>query len=380
LLMMVQGWRSYYWDDIVHNAPREQKGWDDAGLSVSGFVKRLLVNKPVEGGKIVLGPFSHFLLFEETKTDKNGRFKFDRLYISDTSQIILNAKNASDRANTEIIPDPVPPRDTVAPIADINKTVPAFGIPLQFYRKNYYRHLTEEAFIPDKGTIMLREVNVYAPKPEVNDLHFRLYPEPDKSLTVTEDDYTYSDIFDYLNGRVAGVMVTGETISIRNGGTPLFVLDGVICQNPETMVYTLHMQEIDKIEILKSGATTSYYGSRGGNGVIAIYTKHGDNKAVINQYIKGRIILRLNGFQKPNRFYSPKYTPENINSKEPDLRSTLFWSPNVTVKDGKAEVGFFSGDNLANYLVVVEGISKNGTIISGAKRFSVTGFNPALKK
>ncbi|NQU84412.1 MAG: TonB-dependent receptor plug domain-containing protein, partial [Mariniphaga sp.] len=372
LLMMVQGWRSYYWDDIIENAPDNMEGWADAGLIVEGNVKRLLRDKPVVGGEVVIGPFSRNFLFEETRTDNNGRFKFDRLYLKDNSVVMLNAKNERDRANTEIILDPLYSQDTVVSIDSINKTLGNIDIPMMFYRQSYFRQMAKNEFMPDEGTIMIGDVDVIGYKPQFeDDGHYRLHNEPDNSLIVTQDDYIgYSNILEYLTGRVPGLDVSGETISIRGGGQPLFLLDGVVASG--SMVLETPMQDIDKIEVLKSGYATSFYGSQGGNGVIAIFTRHGDNQAEIERYIKGRIELQVNGFQQANRFYSPRYSLKNINNEEPDYRPTLYWSPEVKMNENHAEVEFFTCDELANYLVLVEGISKNGKIFSGIKKFNVT--------
>ncbi len=375
LLMMVQGWRSYYWDDIAIRAPEDRADWADAGLTLEGSVKRLFRDKPVVGGKIVLGPFSRNLLFEETKTDKNGRFKFDRLFLRDCAEIMINSKNERNRANTEIIPDPLFAPDSVAPADSLNKILPDIDVPLKFNRENYDRQRTEREFNPEEGNILLEEVDVYGRKPEKDDGHYRLYAEADNTLTINEDDYFYDDIFDYLTGRVGGVVVTGQEISIRGGGQPLFLLDGVIVESAfMDMIYNINMRDIDKIEVLKSMASASVYGSRGGDGVVAIYTRHGDNTSEYERYVKGRIVLQVNGFQRPNAFYSPTYTLENMDSEKPDKRPTLYWNPLMEVSEGTAETQFFTGDNLAYYRIFVEGISKNGKICSGEKRISVTQF------
>jgi hypothetical protein len=47
------------------------------------------------------------------------------------------------------------------------------------------------------------------------------------------------------------------------------------------------------------------------------------------------------------------------------------------VEDGKASISFLTCDNLADYVIFVEGITQNGRILSGAKQFSVKEFNPA---
>jgi hypothetical protein len=381
LLMMVQGWRSYFWDEITQLVPAKLKGWDDIGLSVTGTVKRLLRDKPVVGGEVVLGPFSRNLLFEETKTDEKGRFRFDRLYLKDSAQIMLNAKNENERPNTEIFPDTIVIQPTKIDVDSMNKTVAEISIPAKFYRENYFRRSTENEFTPEAGSILMADIDVFGKRQKKDDGHLRLYGEPDKSLQITEDDFSYSDIYDYLNGKVAGLVVTGTSISIRGGGQPLFVLDGVKVDPAfEDMIANIHIQDIDKIEVLKSAGNLALFGSQGANGVVAIYTRKGDNKAEIERYIKGRILLNINGFQQPSYFYSPKFTAENVATQKPDFRPTLFWSPSVRVSEGKASAEFFTCDNLANYIIFVEGISKEGKILFGAKQFSVANFNPAVQK
>ncbi|MBT8260229.1 MAG: TonB-dependent receptor plug domain-containing protein [Flavobacteriaceae bacterium] len=98
------------------------------------------------------------------------------------------------------------------------------------------------------------------------------------TLNVKDDKNAmiFSDIFDYLRGRVAGVKVTSSNqVYIRGvssfnlSNEPLFVVDGVIV-NSITHILPI---EVDKISVLK-GASASIYGSRGANGVIEITTKH----------------------------------------------------------------------------------------------------------
>ncbi|MBN1821019.1 MAG: TonB-dependent receptor plug domain-containing protein, partial [Prolixibacteraceae bacterium] len=328
------------------------------------------------------GPFSRNFLFEEAKTDKQGKFQIDRLYLKDQSTVMLNAKNERDRANTEIILDPQYLPESDAPVDSINKIIGDVDIPVMFYRHSYLRQMAIKEFVPEEGTIMIGDVEVIGDKPEFEgDLHHRLYSEPDVAVKVSEDDYlSYPNVYEYLIGKVAGVDVTSNdgddgftsySITIRgNSGPPMFLLDGV----PDNigLVSGISMKDIDKIEVLKSGYATSFYGSKGGNGVIAIYTRHGDNKAEIEKYVKGRIELTVNGFQQPNSFYSPKYTLKNLDREEPDNRPTLYWSPEVKIDDEQPEAELYTCDDLSNYLIIAEGVSKNGKIFSAVKKFSVS--------
>ena len=96
---------------------------------------------------------------------------------------------------------------------------------------------------------------------------------------------TYSNLAEFLMGRVAGVTVTqdagspgGYDISIRGINSlnfqnpPLFVIDGVPVSAGNAL-NMLNPQDIASIDIIKDG-TAAIYGTRGANGVILITTKH----------------------------------------------------------------------------------------------------------
>lgn len=93
---------------------------------------------------------------------------------------------------------------------------------------------------------------------------------------------SYSNIYDYLRGRVAGVQVgppngSGEPrVTIRginsiNAGTdPLYVVDGVTVDS----ILWVNPNDVLSVEVLKD-ASASIYGVRGANGVIVITTRTG---------------------------------------------------------------------------------------------------------
>lgn len=43
-----------------------------------------------------------------------------------------------------------------------------------------------------------------------------------------------------------------------------------------------------------------------------------------------------------------------------DLRTTIYWKPNVIFKEGEAEISFYAADSPVNYSILVEGISNDG--------------------
>jgi len=373
LAMMVNGWRSYYWNDLEQFRGLTLPDWADFGLTVKGKVVKQWGEKPVENGKVVLGPFSSGFLFEETRTDENGNFSFEKLYLKDNARIMINAETATGSKRTDIFLEPLYNLDNSVPTETLKNVSPPIGVPMKFYRENYYRQVAETEFLVKSG-ILLGEVEAIGNK-VTGDGHFRLYGEPDVSITVLEDDVNqFSSVLDYLSVKsVPGVVVTGESVSIRgSGANPLLLVDGLATS--WTDVWSIPMGDVDKIEILKSGYSMSVYGSRGGNGVISVLTKMGKGEWENNweRIIHGRLTPTFKGFHQPREFYSPKYSAENLADPKPDYRPTLLWNPDVKIENGKANIEFFTADNLARYHVFVEGISKTGKICFGTGLLTVS--------
>ena len=96
------------------------------------------------------------------------------------------------------------------------------------------------------------------------------------TVGVKENDATaYRDIYEYLQGRVAGVQVTQDkriiirgVNTINAGGDPLILVDGV--ETPD--ISDLNFHDIKSIDVLKDGSA-AIYGLRGANGVLLITTK-----------------------------------------------------------------------------------------------------------
>ncbi|MCB0597167.1 MAG: TonB-dependent receptor plug domain-containing protein [Lewinellaceae bacterium] len=84
---------------------------------------------------------------------------------------------------------------------------------------------------------------------------------------------------DYLR-RTPGVNVNGNNISIRGGGSPLFIIDGTWVGNSYSSAANLvNVEDIASVEVLKNPSETALYGRYGGNGVIIIHTRGANPKA-----------------------------------------------------------------------------------------------------
>ncbi|HEX7585038.1 MAG TPA: TonB-dependent receptor plug domain-containing protein, partial [Prolixibacteraceae bacterium] len=378
LLMMVHGWKSYLWDDIDANPTPPVDDWNDAGITIKGLVKKLLWQAPVADAKVVLGPTGGNMLFVETTSDEKGRFEFKQIYLRDSTNVMINATTKNGTRNTEIRLDPVFKLDSIVSATSLKNTTFDIDLTQKFNVDNSYRRMKEMGFNPEKGSILLSDVDVIERKIIKDDGHFRIYSDPDNSFTITKNDNFYNNVLDYLEGKVAGLVISGDQISIRGGKQPLFLVDGIEVSDfpPESgsalrEIRNIHMAEIDKVEILKSGVNMAIFGSRGADGVISIYRKTGELGKSNDNYVRGRISQQIKGFNRKQKFYSPKYTIENIQNPQPDFRPTLYWNPELNFVNSKSNIGFFTSDETAQYVVFVEGISKNGKICFGTTGFSV---------
>ncbi len=84
---------------------------------------------------------------------------------------------------------------------------------------------------------------------------------------------TYTNIYDYLRGRVPGVEIVGTSIRIRGINTTgntdaLIILDGMEVSD----ISDINPLDVKSVEVLKDAAST-IYGMRGANGVVIIKTK-----------------------------------------------------------------------------------------------------------
>jgi len=91
----------------------------------------------------------------------------------------------------------------------------------------------------------------------------------------TSNAAQYKTIYEMIEGRCAGVEVSGERVIIRGMGTvngssdPLFVVNGV----PTDDISYINPNDVKSISVLKDAGSCAIYGSRGANGVILIDLK-----------------------------------------------------------------------------------------------------------
>ena len=346
-LMLTQGWRRYNIPAVLKSNLVKPTHYMELGQEFSGTVKNLLTGKPLAERAVSI--FSNEY-FNSTLTNQNGKFYFNGFELPDSTTYILQALSKRGTNNVELVLDEL---ESLQPIE-------SFAIP-NFMQDESFKDYMEKAdlkYINEHGmrVTLLKAVTVVGHKPDTRKKS--IYSSIAGSVLEANDiEQAGGNIFNALM-RMPGVWVSGEKVSIR-GNTPIIILDDVIIDIE--MLSAINAYDVDNIEVIK-GAESAIFGSGGGGGAILIMTKTGEASYNWKNYnIKA---ITPKGYKKPIEFYAPKYeTKEQINNVTTDLRTTIYWNPDVKFINGNAEFEFYTADTASTYSVVIEGVSDNGGII-----------------
>lgn len=123
------------------------------------------------------------------------------------------------------------------------------------------------------GTIVNKIDNINADYIVAHNRNLKKYVRK-TSIKYLKNPDSYITIYDMIQGTVAGVNVSGSTITIRGvsslvlSNEPLFIVNGI----PVRSLDHLSPDQVESITVLK-GASATIYGVRGANGVIVVNLK-----------------------------------------------------------------------------------------------------------
>ena len=365
LLMLTQGYHRFEWKQIENNAYPAATFKAEKTLEVSGHIKTQS-GKPIPNGKVTLFTNMGGAFLLDTVSDNEGHFSFKNLIFKDSIRFMLQGRTAKDRKYLQIDVD-----NTGSPKVARNKNAPDMQVnisnALSPFLKNSKQMYTEQLrFGINNSAIQLREVVITDKKQLVlkDSQNLNGAGNADQVIGSAEfEKIACPVITDCLQGRLTGVVFkNGIPYSTRSLNRAMeIVIDGIPVD--ADFLSSLVASEIESVEVLRSIGYTSIYGGRGGGGVLVITTRRGGPDNNIQRYAPGVITYSPKGFHKIREFYAPQYDNPKTNPQVPDLRSTVFWKPNLaTGKDGKTSFEFFNTDTKGTYRVVVEGIDEDGNI------------------
>ena len=146
----------------------------------------------------------------------------------------------------------------------------------------------------------------------------------------------------------------------------LVILDGVPVLDHD-LIYQYNPLLVERINIYSG---EHVYGGMRFDGIVEFLTyEHNYPGLSTNQSTQ---IVNYAGTQPPRRLYTPDYSSEESRkSRLPDYRHTLLWEPNLQTGKSTLEIPFSTSDYSGEFQATIEGLTKDGKIISATVSFAV---------
>ena len=374
LLMLTHGWRRYDVESIVKGNIEEPVHSPETGQVISGkastifsslkdgYISILALNDSINTGEVpdsIADPKTR-VVPHVVQTDQSGYFELRDIEFPDETRFIVQANTKSNRGSWVHLEmdktDPYPPVEWLMPLE--SRSVP--------WLSNEAITKADAKYVMEEGmrVINLSEVVVTARRRTVASESPYYSPLSSSQVFTSEmiEKRSFMDMRTLLL-QIPGLTFTGDQMSVRGGGAPLVILDNIPYESEFFSVLDLDVMDVEELFLIKNATAGTMFGSRAANGALVINTKKGDFEA--KNKLSGNIseFIKPLGYQNPVEFYSPKYDTSELEN-QPDLRTTIFWEPNVAVdKNGEASFDFYSADAETTYSVVIEGISEYGHLI-----------------
>jgi len=378
LVMLTNGWRRYDITEAIAGRYSYPAFPAKNGMEITGRVKSLVLGKPVAG--VMVSAFSWKAgFFDETLTDSLGRFTFGGIEYQDSTAFVIQALDKKGKPGVELLVS----NDFVPGISALPPDVFSTTERTISEQKNISTYVTkaDTKYTMENGirTIYIEEVIIKGKAPEKKNYSFSYYMPKVSQPSINVIDYeqieeihpmSVSEIIyhipfvDVVDGKV---VIQRMSYSLNGARPAVLVLDDMIIHDYD--IDMIDPYSIERVAVLK-GSQTSILGGDGAGGAIVITTKKGYIPFKAQVYnIK---TVTPPGYQKPDEFYSPRYETEEEKESGPrDLRTTIYWNPDVVISpEGEATFDFYSADTPSTYTLLIQGVTANGAVIQSKNTVS----------
>ena len=183
----------------------------------------------------------------------------------------------------------------------------------------------------------------------------------------------YPDVFELIQANFPGVILdrtetfnkkvylSNTNIRITQDVQPaILVIDGLtINQGLGATPPPIIPLDVKSIDVVSPNQASLIYGEQAIGGAVVILTREervalGDQSETRNP---GTISINHPGYYAAREFYKPDYRKAQKASAKPDLRTTIFWDPEIQIGE---KINFFTGDQIGDFIIQIEGITDEG--------------------
>lgn len=360
-LMLTQGWRRFQWNQVIANKTPEFNFLPEYyGHIITAKIVNSETGVPAKNVITYLGIPGKRVQLYTARSDSSGRLIYYTKDFYGPNEII---------AQTNQRVDSIYRIDVISPFSEqyAKTTFPQFN-----FTANTFTALKEHS-------LGIQVLNIYSTnkikrfyEPVIDSSAF--YGKP--FATYKLDDFVRfttmeEDLREYV--KEDNIVNTKGNFHIKvlsdrgflDAGDPLVLVDGIPVFNINK-IFTIDPLKVRKLEVMPN---IYYYGPSVEGGIFSFTTYKGDLGGV--ELDPRAVVIDYEGLQLRREFYSPVYdSQDQVDSRIPDFRNLLYWSPSVTVS-GKGPVSFYTSDQPGKYVGVIQGITANGDAASQYFTFDV---------
>lgn len=362
LLMLVQGWRRYEWQQMSGVIPFTPQFKAEKGITIDGRVTHLMNKKKpypnVQLSYMLFGGTGKTGFdFDGLVTDKGGEFS-TTLQFFGIRPIVIQTRNSKSKR-----------RETYIQLFRNFRPSPRILNPAEttqeFTLRKFIEESNKELFDPIElleEEEQLKEITVEARRHRI-----RRYLPPediridvDRAIDEIRDDgiepssvvqvlERYDPYFDCITGYyIEGTRHLGRKLNILYGGNRVWQETAVARSENHTLVSPIGMREI--FIPSEPQADGSY---------VAIITLHKNAHKKVESY--GIRKSRIQGYNLVSSFYSPQYIMGNPEAY--DGRRTLMWLPDlVTDEQGRGTIEFYNSPTCREFIFDIQCVNRDGKI------------------
>jgi hypothetical protein len=377
VLMLTQGYRRFSYKNIIADKYPPISFLPEQGIEISGIL-RTNTGMPVAKGNVRLF-IPDKAYSTQAVTDMSGNFRFANVLVSDSSKVKISGRDNTNGSNLVISINPLtgPPNTIyVNPVGTVANIDSALRPYLQNSKKqfNIPRTLKE---------VVIKSENIVK-KPSHLDYGALTGLSMEADHTIPGDRFKGCNFFtDCLMSAGLGLTYDNNNFYISrnyNSGdkTPVAIYANGM---PVDYNYLSNVDPnmVESVEIFNNDGLSGVNRNTGTKGVIVVNTKKIPKGEKISKDQLMDLLPKAyemeftpGGFNTTRIFYAPKYDNPTGNSTNVDLRSTLYWNPDVvTDKAGNASFELFNSDGTGTYKAVIEGVDKDGKIGRCVYRYQV---------
>ena len=367
LVMLTHGWTRFDWAGVLQKRLPDQGFYIEQGITISGKIQEQSPTKKGLGGGKITALVGDGVELLSTEYGPDGGFLLTDLRYQDSLAITLTAEDLRARNFINLaITVPKLPFTQLGGIYPTKSIWPE-GLAASVRKRNLMQELNAAPIDKELEGITVEAETLQEEQTQAR----KIYGEGD-AVIKPEDipgGQGFINIFQLIQGRVAGVRVTFDgfnaTVLIRGVGSlqagvePMYMLNNVPVD--ANTLAQISPRDVESVEVFKDPARTAIFGSQGGNGVIAVYTKSG--ASTVYSSVGGTLVTKYSGYSTPRVFYSPKYEENSSANSMPDQRATLYWNPQIaTDREGKASLSYYNSETATRHLLILEGIDQRGRL------------------